>query len=73
LLRDVVDMNLVMAAAVDATGVGADLEAALRDTVAARCTLLAFSPVAGSSWPVPTTGARRISVEALAQATLDVS
>jgi hypothetical protein len=31
LLRDVVDMNLVMAAAVDATGVGADLKAALRD------------------------------------------
>jgi hypothetical protein len=73
LLRDAVDMNLVMAAAVDATGVGADLEAALRDAVAARRTLLAFSPMAGSSWPMLTTGARRISVEALTLATLDVS
>jgi hypothetical protein len=73
LLRDVVDMNLIMATVVDATGVGVDLEVALRDAVATRCTLLAFSPVARSSWPVPTTGARRISVEALTQATLDVS
>jgi hypothetical protein len=73
LLRDAVDMNLVMAAAVDATGVGADLEAELRDALAARHTLLAFSPVVGSSWPVLTIGARRISVEALTLATLDVS
>jgi hypothetical protein len=49
LLRDVVDMNLIMATVVDATGVGVDLEAALRDVVATRCILLAFSPVARSS------------------------
>jgi hypothetical protein len=66
LLRDAVDMNLIMAVAVDAAGVGADLEVALRDTVTAWCTLLAFVPVAGSSWPMPLTGVRRISVEALA-------
>jgi hypothetical protein len=73
LLRDAVDMDLIMAAAIDATGVGADLEAALRDAVATRRTLLAFPSVAGSSWPMPMTGVRRISVEALTQATLDVS
>jgi hypothetical protein len=69
LLRNAVDMNLIMIAVVAvaaAAGVGAYLEVVLTDAVAVWHTLVAFAPVAGSSWPVPMTGARRISIEDLA-------
>jgi hypothetical protein len=42
-------MNLIMAAAVDAAGARADLEAVLRDAATTCRTLSAFVPVAGFS------------------------